>query len=310
MLDVQGDAAAEDARDLSADHTTALAFKGDVTAEREVAAAVREAAGTCGRLDVVVNCGGAATPSIPFTDTTSALWQDTLAINLMGPVHVSRAAILLLRAGRGAIVNISSVAGLRARAQLSAYCAAKAVLVSLTQTLALELAPDRVRVNCIAPGATTVSSAPCAPGSAPPNWPTSRSSAPTPERVANRAELSRRIADLMAGVDLAEAAGTMLAHGIPASPVRPLPEVVKDPQVRHREMVQDVGGYRVLGVLVKPARTPGAVTTPPRPQGADSRRVLSCLGIASDRIEKLVRNGVVQAPPADLGSGLGEETEA
>ncbi|MEV5384446.1 SDR family NAD(P)-dependent oxidoreductase [Streptomyces sp. NPDC052721] len=153
LLDVQGDAAAEAAGELSSDHTTALARKTDVTVEREVVDTVREAAEAWGRLDVVVNCAGAATHSIPFTDTTAELWQRTLAVNLMGPVHINRAAVPYLRRSRGSIVNISSVAGVRPRARLSAYCAAKAALVSLTQTLALELAPDRVRVNCVAPGA-------------------------------------------------------------------------------------------------------------------------------------------------------------
>ncbi|MEV5384447.1 CoA transferase [Streptomyces sp. NPDC052721] len=120
------------------------------------------------------------------------------------------------------------------------------------------------------------------------------------QRVANRAELSARIADLMADIDLQEVAGTMLAHGIPASPVRPLPEVVEDPQVWHRQMVQDVGDYRLLGVPVKLARTPGAVKTPPRALGADTRRVLTDLGITSKRVEKLVRDGVVHVPQASL----------
>ncbi|CDR13165.1 SDR family NAD(P)-dependent oxidoreductase [Streptomyces iranensis] len=153
LLDIQVDAAEGVARELSADGASAIAWKADVTDEYAVATAVEEAVRVWGRLDAVVNCAGAATGSAPLTDTTSELWQRTLAVNLMGPVHASRAAIPFLRSDGGAIVNVSSVAGVRARAELTAYCAAKAALVSLTQSLALELASDGIRVNCVAPGA-------------------------------------------------------------------------------------------------------------------------------------------------------------
>jgi crotonobetainyl-CoA:carnitine CoA-transferase CaiB-like acyl-CoA transferase len=113
------------------------------------------------------------------------------------------------------------------------------------------------------------------------------------DRVLHREQLSARIAELMADVDLAEAAGTMLARGVPASPVRPLAEVVDDPQVRHRDMVRQVGRYTLLGIPVKLRRTPGAMTTPPKQLGADTRTALAGLGIPAQRIEQLIADGVL-----------------
>ncbi|MFE9629017.1 CaiB/BaiF CoA transferase family protein [Streptomyces sp. NPDC006527] len=118
------------------------------------------------------------------------------------------------------------------------------------------------------------------------------------DRVQNRSELSRFIAELMTGIDLADAAGSMLAEGVPASPVRPLAEVVEDPQVRHRQMVEEVGGYQLLGIPIKLGRTPGKVVSPPRPLGADTRATLATLGVPAERIEQLVADGVVRAGAA------------
>jgi crotonobetainyl-CoA:carnitine CoA-transferase CaiB-like acyl-CoA transferase len=135
------------------------------------------------------------------------------------------------------------------------------------------------------------------------------------DRVAHRAELSERIAELMAGTDLKEASGSMLARGVPASPVRPLAEVVEDPQVIHRHMIEQVDGYRLLGIPVKLARTPGAVATPPRELGADTRATLTDLGITPDRVDTLIDSGVLRAPspgshPAPATDGHPEHAHA
>jgi crotonobetainyl-CoA:carnitine CoA-transferase CaiB-like acyl-CoA transferase len=119
------------------------------------------------------------------------------------------------------------------------------------------------------------------------------------DRVQHRAELSAIIAELMNGIDLADAAGTMLAEGVPASPVRPLAEVMDDPQVRHRHMVEEVDSYRLLGIPVKLGRTPGSIVSPPRPLGADTRTTLAALGLPPERIEELVAARVVRDGAAD-----------
>jgi NAD(P)-dependent dehydrogenase (short-subunit alcohol dehydrogenase family) len=103
-----------------------------------------------GGLDVLVNNAGVyVIRSVEETD--EALWDEILDVGLKSAFFCSRAALPALKDGMGAIVNVSSSAGLMGFAGIAAYCAAKAGLVNLTRALALELAPD-VRVNCVCPG--------------------------------------------------------------------------------------------------------------------------------------------------------------
>lgn len=116
------------------------------------------------------------------------------------------------------------------------------------------------------------------------------------DRLAHDDELSEVLAGLVRGIDLTfETAREMIALGIPASVVRPLDEVLSDPQVHHRHMVEQAGEFRVLGVPVKLGRTPGGVRTPPAPPGTDTRAVLAGLGLSDVDIDKLVADGVVVA---------------
>ena len=84
-------------------------------------------------------------------DITDDEWHRVLDVNLTGPFLVCRAALPHLRATRGCIVNIASIAGLEGQAYTAAYCASKGGLVLLTRALAVELALDGVRVNCVCP---------------------------------------------------------------------------------------------------------------------------------------------------------------
>jgi meso-butanediol dehydrogenase / (S,S)-butanediol dehydrogenase / diacetyl reductase len=125
---------------------------GDVTDRAAVDAVVAHAVATHGRLDVVANVAG-----IPqfgrVDDLSDAEWQRQLDVNLTGPFRVCRAALPHLRATRGCIVNVASIAGLQGQAYTAAYCASKGGLVALTRALAVELALDGVRVNCVCPAA-------------------------------------------------------------------------------------------------------------------------------------------------------------
>lgn len=130
---------------------SATTISADVSDERSVGQAVEAAvAHGGGRLDVVVNNAGiSGSGSIAEIDPET--WRQTLEVNLHGPFLVMRAALEHLRAARGAVVNVSSVAGLQAVPESVAYCVAKAGLLMLTKQAALDWAPD-VRVNAVCPG--------------------------------------------------------------------------------------------------------------------------------------------------------------
>lgn len=125
---------------------------GDVTDRDAVEAAIARVVGSHGRLDVVANVAGI--PQFgPIDELGDDEWHRSLDVNLTGPFLVCRAALPHLRATRGCIVNVASVAGLEGQAYTAAYCASKGGLVLLTRALAVELAPAGVRVNCVCPAA-------------------------------------------------------------------------------------------------------------------------------------------------------------
>ncbi len=128
------------------------AFPADIAEEPEVAKAVAAAADALGGLDGVVNCAGIDLLR-PFGDMTATEWRRVMRVDLDGPFHVCHAALPeLRRAGHGTIVNVASGAALRPLEHRTAYCAAKAGLVMFSKALAMDLAPDGIRVNAICPG--------------------------------------------------------------------------------------------------------------------------------------------------------------
>ena len=123
----------------------------DVKNERDVVRAVEvatEAGG--GRLDVLVNNAGVgATGSVDAIDPAD--WRRALDVNLTGPFLAMKAAHARLRESSGAVVNVSSVAGLRASPESAPYCVSKAGLLMLTKQAALDWGPE-IRVNAVCPG--------------------------------------------------------------------------------------------------------------------------------------------------------------
>jgi len=141
------------AAELSALGVEGLPVKADVSREDEVKAMVEQAAEHFGRLDVLVNNAG-TTRFIPFPDldaVTDEVWQHILGVNLMGTWYTSRAAAPHLRQSGGCIVNIASIAALRASGSSLPYGVSKAAINQLTRALAVALAPE-VRVNAVNPG--------------------------------------------------------------------------------------------------------------------------------------------------------------
>jgi 2-deoxy-D-gluconate 3-dehydrogenase len=105
-----------------------------------------------GALDVVVNNAGIA-PAAAFLDTGIELWQEILAVNVVAPALLARAAGPgMIERGGGKIINVSSISGVRGKAGLVAYSASKGALISQTTALAAEWARHNIQVNVIAPG--------------------------------------------------------------------------------------------------------------------------------------------------------------
>jgi len=132
---------------------TAFALPTDLADPAAVVAAAERLVSSTGPPRVLINAAGTDAPG-PAEELPVADWQRVITVNLTAPFLLSRAVFPHMRAaGGGTIVNVSSVAGRRGWANASAYCATKFGLTGLTQALAAEGAPYRVRVVCLYPGA-------------------------------------------------------------------------------------------------------------------------------------------------------------
>ncbi len=143
------------ARELAARHQVdAAAFGCDITDAAAVTALVAAVTKRFGRLDILVN-DAAFNHAVPFQDLdslTPALWEKIMAVNLTGPMLLTKAVAPIMKAqGQGRVVNISSVSGLAPVGSSIAYAVSKAGLIHLTKCMAVALAPETL-VNCVAPG--------------------------------------------------------------------------------------------------------------------------------------------------------------
>ncbi|MBJ7383615.1 MAG: SDR family oxidoreductase [Mycolicibacterium sp.] len=140
--------AAEVAGELGADGGVVL----DATDEDAVDAAVAAATEMLGRIDVLVTSHGILTQS-PMVDMSLALWQETLSVDLTSVFLLNRAVLPgMLGRGGGRIVNVASQLGIKGGESLAHYAAAKAGVIAMTKSLALEVSSRGVLVNAIAPG--------------------------------------------------------------------------------------------------------------------------------------------------------------
>lgn len=132
--------------------TAPLTLELDQTNQAAIDSVLSEVVKTFGPIYILSNNAGIDEPSEPsVAETSDEVWDDAFRVNVTGVFRLCRATIPLMR-DHGAIVNMGSGNGIVPRPDAAAYCASKAALLQLTRSLALELAPRHIRVNCVCPG--------------------------------------------------------------------------------------------------------------------------------------------------------------
>jgi 3-oxoacyl-[acyl-carrier protein] reductase len=130
----------------------ALAIAGDVTSAADVESAVARTLELYGRLDIVVNNAGWTHRNQPLLEVSEAEFDKVYAVNVKSIYHMTRAVLpLMRRQAGGCIINTGSTAGIRPRPGLTWYNGSKGAVHVLSRSMAAELAPDKIRVNCVAP---------------------------------------------------------------------------------------------------------------------------------------------------------------
>lgn len=154
FLDIQEEAGTQLARTLASDgHALPLFLYCDLTDTTALADCMQKIVAEFKTVDVLVNNAGNDTRHA-VEEVTSDYWDRAMAVNLKHQFFAAQAVIpVMKRAGRGSIINMSSISWIIPTTGLPVYVAAKAAVVGLTRTLAHELGPDNIRVNAILPGA-------------------------------------------------------------------------------------------------------------------------------------------------------------
>ncbi len=155
VVDLNGEGAKQVAEGIGA---AAIAITCDVAKAEDVGHAVEAAAQAFGRIDIVVNNAGWSHPNRPLMEVDEATFRKVYEINVLSIFHMTKAMVPRWRAeGRGGVmINVGSTAGIRPRPGLSWYNSSKGAVHLMTKALAVELAPEKIRINALAPvmGAT------------------------------------------------------------------------------------------------------------------------------------------------------------
>lgn len=152
MLDISSEALVK-ARSTLPDAAEIELFPGDLLSSEAVERIVTAVKGRFGRIDVLANVAGGFAMGPPLHETDDVTWDRMLDLNLRSVFHCCRAVVpVMLEQGRGSIVNVSARAAVTAKAHMGPYCASKAGVIALTESLAQEHKQAGIRVNAILPG--------------------------------------------------------------------------------------------------------------------------------------------------------------
>jgi len=151
LADLNKVAAQQVAQELPEDKGHAV--QTDVADDQSVAAMIQETITEFGSIDVLVNCAGVPQAFTPIEELSLEQWDKIMSVNTKSIYLTTRHVVPHMKAAsKGSIINIASIAGIRARPGLNAYCASKGAAIMLSKALAIELAPNQIRVNVINPG--------------------------------------------------------------------------------------------------------------------------------------------------------------
>ncbi len=153
VADIDEAAGAETVAEINARGGQALFVKADISREADVSRLCEVVVAEFQRLDILVN--NAATFVLKGIDATVEDWHHSLDVNVIGTAQMSRYAVAKMKmkeSGGGAIINVSSISAFVAQPSFVTYSATKAAILQMTRNMAMDLAPFKIRVNCVCPG--------------------------------------------------------------------------------------------------------------------------------------------------------------
>jgi NAD(P)-dependent dehydrogenase (short-subunit alcohol dehydrogenase family) len=154
LLDINGPGAQTIADEAAEFGVNAFAFACDVTRESDVEGAIAKAVAALGGLDILVNTAAWLDPPIPVAEMPYEVWEKAITTDLTSVFLCCKHALRVLQPrGSGHVISLSSGAGKRGRAGRASYGAAKAAIINMTESMALENVQYGITVNCICPGA-------------------------------------------------------------------------------------------------------------------------------------------------------------
>ncbi len=154
VADINESSAKKTVEEIEAKGGEAISFQVDVTNESQVKQMAQTAKDKFGKLDILYNNAGMQNIGT-VADVSEEDWDKVFDVNVKSVLFCSKHAIpLMIENGGGSILNVGSVSGVVGVPRLAAYCAAKGAVIALARNMALDLAPHKIRVNCINPGTT------------------------------------------------------------------------------------------------------------------------------------------------------------